>query len=78
MLRPHADASQGARDPSTKALASLAAEHSDKVFPIALDSADIPLNKAAAELIEEKFGKLDVVIANAGICNLLSLTCTTS
>jgi len=58
---------EGARDPSiSKNLVSLAAAHPDKVFPIALDSADIPLNKAAAQLIEGRVGKLDVVIANAG------------
>ncbi|WRT66632.1 uncharacterized protein IL334_003591 [Kwoniella shivajii] len=57
----------GARNPSSKELAAFAAAHPEQVIPIALDSADVPLNKAAAKLIEEKVGKLDVVIANAGM-----------
>ena len=56
----------GARNPEVESLVTLASAHPDKVFPVALDSADIPLNQAAAKVIEEKFGKLDVVIANAG------------
>lgn len=44
----------------------MASAHPDKVIPIAIDSADVSGNQAAAKIIEEKAGKLDVVIANAG------------
>ena len=49
-----------------KDLQSLVTTYPDRFFSIALDSADEALNKAAASFIEEKAGKLDVVIANAG------------
>ncbi|KAK8844517.1 hypothetical protein IAR55_006363 [Kwoniella newhampshirensis] len=64
----------GARNPSSKDLSTLATAHPDKVIPIALESADIQLNKAAAKSIEEKAGKLDVVIAVAGIGNAISMS----
>ncbi|KAG8979574.1 hypothetical protein FRB93_010111 [Tulasnella sp. JGI-2019a] len=57
----------GARDPSKPSgLNDLAMERSN-VHVIKLISADVGDNKAAAQFIEEKFGQLDVVIANAGI-----------
>ncbi|KAG8979572.1 hypothetical protein FRB94_011593 [Tulasnella sp. JGI-2019a] len=59
----------GARDPSKPSgLNDLVKERSN-VHVVKLTSADANDNKAAAKLIEEKFGKLDVVIANAGISN---------
>ena len=49
---------------------ALVKEHPDRFYSIALDSADEALNKAAASFVEDKAGKLDVVIANAGTSTL--------
>ena len=65
-MYPGVERIAGARDPSTKELADLVTSHPDKVFPVKLESADEASNKAAAKFIEDKAGKLDVVIANAG------------
>ncbi|KAG8977798.1 hypothetical protein FRB94_014733 [Tulasnella sp. JGI-2019a] len=55
----------GARDPSKPSgLNDLAKERSN-VHVVKLTSANVEDNKGAAKFIEEKFGKLDVVIANA-------------
>ncbi|KAG9020201.1 hypothetical protein FRB95_004935 [Tulasnella sp. JGI-2019a] len=59
----------GARDPSKPSgLNNLAKERSN-VHVVKLTSANVEDNKGAAKFIEEKFGKLDVVFANAGISN---------
>ncbi|KAG8979575.1 hypothetical protein FRB94_011596 [Tulasnella sp. JGI-2019a] len=59
----------GTRHPSkSSGLNDLAKERSN-VHVVKLTSADVSDNKAAAKSIEEKFGRLDVVIANAGISN---------
>lgn len=66
IARPDTVVFAGSRDPLNKDLQSLVTTYPDRFFSIALDSADEALNKAAASFIEEKAGKLDVVIANAG------------
>jgi NAD(P)-dependent dehydrogenase (short-subunit alcohol dehydrogenase family) len=38
------------------------------VIPISLISGDLENNRQAAKLVQEKVGKLDMVIANAGMC----------
>ena len=48
------------------ALARLAAEKGDAVQLIEISSANKDNNTAAAELIKEKYGRIDVIIANAG------------
>jgi NAD(P)-dependent dehydrogenase (short-subunit alcohol dehydrogenase family) len=73
--RPDTIVFAGSRDPSNKDLQALATANPDRFCSIALDSADEPLNKAAADFIEEKAGKLDVVIANAGMLHLLHTRC---
>jgi NAD(P)-dependent dehydrogenase (short-subunit alcohol dehydrogenase family) len=48
------------------ALARLAAEKGDAVQLIEISSANNDNNAAGARLIKEKYGKIDVIIANAG------------
>jgi norsolorinic acid ketoreductase len=48
-------------------LAKLAARLPEVVFPIQLNSGNVEDNMAAAELVSDKVGKVDVVIANAGM-----------
>jgi NAD(P)-dependent dehydrogenase (short-subunit alcohol dehydrogenase family) len=58
----------GARDPtSATALNTLAKEHHGKLHVIKLVSADEANNRAAVEEIKRIAGRLDVVIANAGV-----------
>lgn len=58
----------GARDPSAaSALHGLQEAHPGKVYLVKLVSADETGNRAAIQQIKEKVGRLDVVIANAGI-----------
>jgi len=47
-------------------LARLVAEKGDTVQLIEISSANKDNNTAAAQLIKEKYGKIDVIIANAG------------
>jgi NAD(P)-dependent dehydrogenase (short-subunit alcohol dehydrogenase family) len=59
----------GARHPepeAAKELHVLAQNHPNRLFPIKLISADQSSNHEAAEFVKEKFGRIDVVIANAG------------
>lgn len=53
-------------------LALLAAKLPEVIIPIQINSANEAENAAAAESIKAKAGKVDVVIANAGM-----LTCVT-
>jgi NAD(P)-dependent dehydrogenase (short-subunit alcohol dehydrogenase family) len=58
----------GVRDPvSANALNELVSQHKSKIHVIKLLSADEENNRAAAEEIKRVAGRLDVVIANAGI-----------
>jgi hypothetical protein len=57
----------GARDENAPSLLRLAAEYPDQVFPVRLISGDTENNKTVAEIIEKQSGRLDVVIANAGM-----------
>ncbi|KZT54359.1 hypothetical protein CALCODRAFT_499998 [Calocera cornea HHB12733] len=66
--RPNALVFAGARSPpSASALHALAAARPGKLHILQLTSADRPGNEAAAEQVKELAGKLDVVVANAGI-----------
>lgn len=53
-----------ARDPHT--LDQLVADHGDLVLPLALDVNDQPAVEAAMAAAHEHFGRLDVVVNNAG------------
>ncbi|KAI4294027.1 NAD(P)-binding protein [Schizophyllum commune Loenen D] len=58
----------GARDPSrANDLSALARAHPDRVHVIKVVSADKENNEAAIEEVKRVTGRLDVVIANAGI-----------
>lgn len=58
----------GARNPSSATeLQALAKEFPEKLHIVKLNSADEAGNKAAVEEVKAKAGRLDVVIANAGI-----------
>ena len=56
----------GTRDTANPDLQSLAKEHPDKVHIVKLVSADVEGNQAVAKEIHDKYGRVDVVIANAG------------
>lgn len=47
-------------------LGKLAAEYPENVIPLVISSANEEDNAAAAEVVKNKTGKLDVLIANAG------------
>ncbi|KAI5474262.1 short-chain dehydrogenase/reductase SDR family protein [Pseudohyphozyma bogoriensis] len=67
-LRPNTIVYAGARDPfSATKLQELADAHPGVVKIVKLESALAEDAKAAAAVIEKEHGKLDVVIANAGI-----------
>jgi NADP-dependent 3-hydroxy acid dehydrogenase YdfG len=57
----------GARNPSkSDALLALEKKYLDKVFPITHDAGDEASSQAAAKIIQEKFGYVDIIIGNAG------------
>jgi NAD(P)-dependent dehydrogenase (short-subunit alcohol dehydrogenase family) len=57
----------GARSPSSaKALQELQSRYPGKLSIVAFVAADEENNKAAAKIVQEKFGWVDVVIGNAG------------
>jgi NAD(P)-dependent dehydrogenase (short-subunit alcohol dehydrogenase family) len=56
-----------ARNPSKSTeLLALQAKFPGKIFPVAYDATDKQSAKAAARVVEEKYGWVDVVVANAG------------
>ncbi|KII87105.1 hypothetical protein PLICRDRAFT_244863 [Plicaturopsis crispa FD-325 SS-3] len=58
----------GTRNPSAATdLQALVKKYPGKVYIVKLTSADVPENQAAVAYIKEVAGRLDVVIANAGI-----------
>jgi len=62
----------GARNPSAASdLHALSEKHPGKIYIVKLTSADKADNEAAVAKIKELAGRLDVVIANAGICNYI-------
>ncbi|KAI5830649.1 NAD(P)-binding protein [Schizophyllum commune Tattone D] len=66
--RPDAILFAGARDPARATeLQALAAAHPDRVYVLKVVSADKANNTAAVEEMQRVAGRLDVVIANAGI-----------
>ncbi|KAF7982496.1 hypothetical protein HWV62_28084 [Athelia sp. TMB] len=68
--RPQAIIFAGARNPSAATeLQALARSFPGKVYPIRLISCDRETHTAAVEEIKKVAGRLDVVIANAGICD---------
>ena len=77
--RPDAVVFAGARDPTrADSLHTFANAHSERVHVIKVVSADKENNKAAVEEIKRVAGRLDVVIANAGIGNTLGMALETS
>src|SRR5436190_113408 len=51
-------------------LTDLAAAHGDRLFPVALDVTDAEAVRSAVAAGVERFGRLDVVVNNAGYANL--------
>jgi NAD(P)-dependent dehydrogenase (short-subunit alcohol dehydrogenase family) len=67
-LREDAIVFAGARNPkAADELQAFASTHSEKVHIVQLVSSDKPGNEAAIAEIQRKIGRLDVVIANAGM-----------
>src|ERR1700749_5037530 len=58
-------------------LADLSAEHGDSICPIALDVTDPPTARAATAEARERFGRLDVIVNNAGYANVSPIETTT-
>ncbi|KAJ7626198.1 aflatoxin biosynthesis ketoreductase-like protein nor-1 [Roridomyces roridus] len=65
-VRPNAVVFAAARDPTAQSLTSLAASHPN-VHPVKFVAGDQTSNEAAVAEIQKTAGRLDVVIANAGI-----------
>ncbi len=63
-----------ARDP--KALAELAERFGDRVLPIRLDVTDAGAAGSALDLAREAFGRIDVVVNNAGYANVSPIETT--
>jgi NAD(P)-dependent dehydrogenase (short-subunit alcohol dehydrogenase family) len=63
----------GARNPeSATVLHDLAKKYPGRVHVVKLVSADLEGNKAVAQEIKEKYGRIDVVIANAGLSSAVT------
>jgi NAD(P)-dependent dehydrogenase (short-subunit alcohol dehydrogenase family) len=60
-----------ARDPGR--LAELTGRHGDRVLPVALDVTDPAAAKAAVAAGVDAFGRIDVVVNNAGYANLAAV-----
>ncbi|KAL1740427.1 hypothetical protein HDZ31DRAFT_47524 [Schizophyllum fasciatum] len=71
--RPDSVVFAGARNPDAASdLHALAAKHPDRVHIVELKACDEKGNARAIEQIQQKMGRLDVVIANAAICTELN------
>jgi NAD(P)-dependent dehydrogenase (short-subunit alcohol dehydrogenase family) len=70
--RPNTVVFAGARNPESAVdLKKLAADHSNVVHVVKLTSGDASDNAAAVDIIKAVVGRLDVVIANAGVHTIL-------
>src|SRR5580700_8522211 len=58
-------------------LADLSAEYGDSIHPIALDVTDPAAARAAITKARERFGRLDVIVNNAGYANVSPIETTT-
>ena len=58
-------------------LADLSAEYGDSICPIALDVTDAAAARAAITEARERFGRLDVIVNNAGYANVSPIETTT-
>ena len=58
-------------------LAGLSAEYGDSICPIALDVTDAASARAAITKARERFGRLDVIVNNAGYANVSPIETTT-
>ncbi|KAF8970810.1 NAD(P)-binding protein [Flammula alnicola] len=70
---PEAIIFAGARDPSkATSLKELASKHPGKIKIVKFVSGDVEGNQAIAKQIQEKYGRVDVVVANAGFANYIA------
>src|SRR5262245_25934522 len=53
---------------NTAALDALVASYGDRVLPLTLDVTDRQAAFTAVERVHDRFGRLDVVVNNAGFC----------
>jgi NAD(P)-dependent dehydrogenase (short-subunit alcohol dehydrogenase family) len=68
----------GARSPSkSDDLLALEKKYPGKIFPIVHDASDEASSQAAATVVKEKFGYVDVVIGNAGTSTVNDLALKT-
>ncbi|KAF8970822.1 hypothetical protein BDZ97DRAFT_1788873 [Flammula alnicola] len=76
---PEAIVFAGARDPSkATSLQELASKFPGKIEIVKFVSGDVEGNQAVAKQINEKYGHVDVVVANAGISNYVAPAVETS